>query len=301
MSPPKPPRAEAARVSKVLKTVLGDQRFPLDVATVALELSRQWYPNAPIDKVTGKDFDGIEGALVKHPEKTRWKIVYNDNVMSEGRKRFTIAHEFGHYLLHRDLSDLFECGTDDIASGIGDRSIEQEADLFATNLLMPLDDFREQIKGEDISLDLLRHCADRYGVSLTAATLQLLEIVPKRAVLIVSNDDHMRWAKSNNAAYKSRAVFATRKSVIELPEASLAHSSNAAWGGGEQAFRVADWFPHEPAKMQGREMTVISDQYDYALTLLLFPDAEFTGAFHDEGESLQDTFDHFVQNGQNPY
>ena len=113
-----------------------------------------------------------------------------------------LAHEFGHYLLHRNNQDRFECGDDDIETGgSSDDDIETQADKFASTLLMPLDDFRIQVNGHPLSFDLLGHCADRYGVSLTAATLRWMEIADQRAVLVASRDDHMLWAKSNEAAY----------------------------------------------------------------------------------------------------
>lgn len=112
----------------------------------------------------------------------------------------------------------FHCGVDDIETGHQSKSdIEADADQFASYLLMPLDDFRKQVDGQTISFDLIGHCADRYGVSLTEAALRWIEIADKRAVLVASRDDYMLWAKSNEAAFKSRAFFATRKNTIEVP------------------------------------------------------------------------------------
>jgi hypothetical protein len=48
------------------------------------------------------------------------------------------------------------------------------------------------------------------------------------------------------------------------------------------------------------EMTRIAGQYDYTLTLLLMPDAEWQRPQHDEEEADEDTFDRFVRNGQYP-
>lgn len=50
-------------------------------------------------------------------------VLYNDaRGISQGRKRFTLAHEYGHYVLgHRDETEA-----------------EDEADCFARNLLAPL-------------------------------------------------------------------------------------------------------------------------------------------------------------------
>jgi len=216
MTDAKKPMAEANRISSMLNTVLGADRFPVKVDELALEYSRQCFSDSPIDKVQGEAMDGFDGLLKANKSRSKWLVLYNSATPSEGRKRFTIAHEFGHYILHRHQQDIFECGDGDIETGDNnERDIEAEADLFASTLLMPLDDFRRQVDGQPISFDLLGHCADRYGVSLTAAALRWTEIAPKRAVLVASRDDHMLWAKSNKAALRSGAYFATRKNTIE--------------------------------------------------------------------------------------
>jgi len=175
MIEPKRPKAEANDISKLLNQVFGLDRFPVAVEDIALEYTQQKFRNAPIAKVQGEDLDGFDGMLAANKKRDKWMILYNSAVSSEGRKRFTVAHEFGHYLLHRHQQDEFACGTADIETrgeGQGGRDIEKEADEFATTLLMPLDDFRRQVDGEELGFDLLGHCADRYGVSLTAAAIE---------------------------------------------------------------------------------------------------------------------------------
>lgn len=302
MTERKQPMAEANRISSMLNMVLGSNRFPVKVDEVAVEYSRQCFADSPVDKVQGEDLEGFEGMLAANKARSKWLIVYNSAVRSEGRKRFTIAHEFGHYILHRHDQDQFECGGDDIETG--DRSkldIESEADKFASTLLMPLDDFRKQVDGQPVSFDLLGHCAERYGVSLTAAALRWTEIADKRAVLVASRDDHLLWAKSNQAAFKSGAFFATRKQTIEVPQDALAHTNNLLDAGIQsRKARAQTWFPREPASMQLTEMTRVAGQYEYSLTLLLMPDAEWQRPQHDDGEPEEDTFDRFIRNGQHP-
>ena len=301
MTEAKKPMAEAIRISVMLNKVLGPERFPVKVDELSLEYSRQCCPDSPIDKVQGEDLGSFDGLLTANKTGSKWLILYNSATPSEGRIRFTIAHEFGHYILHRHLQDRFECGDGDIETEDNtERDIEAEANAFATTLLMPLDDFRRQVEGQPISFDLLGHCADRYGVSLTAAALRWIEIAPKRAVLVASRDDHMLWAKSNEAAFKSGAYFATRKNIIELPADALAHSNNS-WGGNPQQMTSAQrWFPREPEHTQVNEMILVAGQYDYALTLLLLPEAEGQGARYDEEEPEVDTCDRLISNGQYP-
>ncbi len=302
MTERKQPMAEANRISSMLNMVLGSNRFPVKVDEVALEYSRQCFADSPVDMVYGEDLDGFDGLLKANKARSKWLILYNSATPSEGRKRFTIAHEFGHYILHRHQQNLFECGDDDIETGgnNNERDIETEADLFASTLLMPLDDFRRQVDGQPISFDLLGHCADRYGVSLTAAALRWTEIAEKRAVLVASRDDHLLWSKSNHAAFKSGAYFATRKNTIELPRGALAHSYNASNMADNRTGRAQSWFAREPANMSITEMTRVAGQYDFTLTLLLLPEAEWQGARHDDEESEEDTFDRFINNGQFP-
>lgn len=55
------------------------------------------------------------------------------------RKRFTVAHELGHYFLHEDL--LKDGIVDSLNRDGAENKIEYEANDFAANLLMPVMDF----------------------------------------------------------------------------------------------------------------------------------------------------------------
>ncbi|MFZ5795412.1 MAG: Zn protease, partial [Pseudomonadota bacterium] len=63
MTEAKKPMAEANRISAMLNTVLGADRFPVKVDELALEYSRQCFADSPIDKIRGEDLDGFDGLL----------------------------------------------------------------------------------------------------------------------------------------------------------------------------------------------------------------------------------------------
>lgn len=73
--------------------------------------------------------------------------IYVEASDSPARKRFTIAHELGHYLLHYrdqdvehiDTSDNFRTVLEPDAHWTEDRRREWEANAFAAALLMPSD------------------------------------------------------------------------------------------------------------------------------------------------------------------
>lgn len=275
MTPAKRPLAEAIRISTLLNLVQGTERFPVPIEEVALEYSRQCSPDAPIDQIKGEDLEGFEGMLKANKAGTKWLILYNTLIKSLGRQRFTIAHEFGHYLLHRQLQSAFTCGEDTIETGQESlRDIEQEADQFASALLMPLDDFRKQLGGQSISFELLDTLRQRYGVSMTAAALKWIDLAPRRAVVVAIRGDQLLWARSNEAAYRSGAVFATRRRIYAVPPASGAHPANLDVSVESLRLPATTWFPKEPKNMPLTELTFTNDTYDYTLALLLMPEAE---------------------------
>jgi hypothetical protein len=273
--PPKGPIAEANRLSTLLNIGFGADRFPVDVASLAKDYAKQFGHDDAITHVVGGNLPGFEGAL--YPTDTNgtrgWALLYNSAIESAGRIRFTTAHELGHYILHRHTRDAFECSEDDMLHWeSAERRIEGEADVFASYLLMPIDDFRRQIRDDVVDLEVLACCANRYGVSLTAAILKWLEFTPQRAVLVMSRDGYILWARSSQSALKSGAYFRTRNRTVAVPLGSLAASCDSIVTerqGVEMSARV--WFAGEPTDMSLREMRIVSDRYEQTLSLLILP------------------------------
>jgi len=266
------------------------------VANLALRFSAKTAAKSPIREVSEKDIPGCMGALVYGESIPRqWAILYHRD-QSPGRKAYTVAHEFGHYILHRQTIDedaRFDgglyCDEESILRRNGE-DIEFEADQFAANLLMPLHDFREQIPAAKVpSFDDLGAAANRYGVSLTAATLRWLEYTETRALLVVSNEGFAQWAKTSSAALKSGRFIRTRNTVFELPKNATAvtkdYRAETALGISQAA---GVWFP-EPVL----EMCIRSNRYDQEMTLLHLPKSE--PVFHGE-ETVEDAVDQFSRN-----
>lgn len=298
------PLKESNRITRLLDMAWsGTDRFPVNVKSVALDLTHS-FNSDPITLVKGNAFNGIDGVLARHPNQKEWAILYNDSITHPGRVNFTLAHELGHYMLHRrDLdSDRFECGEQDMRNERQNQnSIEKEANAFAANLLMPLNDFRQQVEGQSFSFDLMSHCADRYGSSLTATALRWIEMSPKRAVLVASCDGFMKWASSTKSAYKSGAFFATRSNILALPPSALAVREETPAYGSRQTVPAYHWFPTAHPDVEVIETIVATEQYDYTLTLLQLPDMDAGYDTSAEDELVEDSYDRFIRNGQVPY
>ncbi len=103
-------------------------------------------------------------------EEGKWIIRVNKN-HNYKRQRFTILHELGHYMLHRNKLQSF---TDEIffRSGVkGD--IEYRANEFASKLLMPEESVHKAIAEGVRNVGEL---AERFDVSSPAMKLRVLEL-----------------------------------------------------------------------------------------------------------------------------
>ena len=268
----RPPKAANLlhKASEMHRQFNGGDRFPIDIDLMAKGAAELFQWKDPITSIEAVSIPNFEGMLAVNDDKTKWMIAYNNTLSSKGRIRFTKAHELGHYMLHKDQQQKFFCSKKDMLKWEGGQDIEAEADKFASHLLMPLDDFRQQMDGE-VNIDSLGHCADRYGVSLTAAILKWLSYTDEKAVLVVSKDGFMDWASSSNAAKKAGAYYKTRSQVIEIPEGSLC--SNQSVKEERLGIQVAAkrWFPHADSDADLTEMKIFSDQYDCTMSLLILP------------------------------
>lgn len=298
---PTTPQGWAFRLTQILslhQAAHGLPRFPVDVAALAQDFSRLVFPDAPISMVGGLNLSkGVEGMLMPNPNGSgEWGIIYNESVRSVGRRNFTLAHELGHYLLHRrDHPGGLQCTNRNMADWDGARNrIEAEANTFASYLLMPLDDFRAQIKGRAIDIDVMTELADRYAVSLTAAILKWMTITDKRAMIVVGKEGFIDWAWSSHPLLRSGIFYAARQSVIELPPGSLAaREVDGDTGRHGERHEPGVWLGNEPV----HEMTVFSPSNEMmTISLLIYPDrasSRWESAELEE-EPTEDTFDKFM-------
>ncbi|WP_079218464.1 ImmA/IrrE family metallo-endopeptidase [Herbaspirillum robiniae] len=244
--------------------------FPVDVKLLALDYTSKKFSD-PIGEIIDHaphGLDGIDGMLVRRKKRGDWCISYDGNITIPGRVNFTLAHELGHYLLHRTSRDDFRCGQEQMMDyeSVESKRIENQANVFASYLLMPRTDFEEQIQGQQITFDLLGDCAARYGTSLTATALKWLEFTEDAAMLIVADaDDFIHWSYCSQAA---KRIHCYRAPGEELPDAVKTSLRDGKLIHGLTR-RVAPGVWHATA--EAIESLVISDQFEQRIFLVKFP------------------------------
>jgi IrrE N-terminal-like domain len=109
-----------------------------------------------------------------------------------GRRRFTIAHEIGHYVLHpREGLDR-----DDTAKNFrvwNDPGEEAEANLFAAELLMPEFLFKPRAKKTPPSLASLDRLSSDFSMSTMATAFQYATHTIEQVALVVSVGGKVKW------------------------------------------------------------------------------------------------------------
>ncbi len=144
--------------------------------------------------------EGFEGALVRRANRPEGMVAVKRDIRENGRKRFCIAHEIGHYLLPGHGTNESICLKEDIESfreGIPEQ--EAAANRFATELLLPSSEIIPVVKKESATIALAKAVSEQYQTSLTAAALKCVELATKEVcAAVMSTDGIIRWCRLND-------------------------------------------------------------------------------------------------------
>lgn len=167
-------KSVAATKARRLMQRLGPPTAPVDVEAIARELGVRV-------EFQASDDDELSGCIVSVPGGA---VIGVNRDQARTRQRFTIAHELGHYVLHRrQLADVhLQRG---YRASQGDDPTEIEANAFAAELLMPRAlveaSLRDRGHGSGLDAesgdtDVIRELAREFDVSEQAMTIRLVNL-----------------------------------------------------------------------------------------------------------------------------
>jgi IrrE N-terminal-like domain len=174
---------DSIRLASALRSTL--QLVPrLDIEALKHEL------NLSIVEV---DSDSFDGALLRAPDRLSGRILVRRGIREPGRKRFTIAHEVGHFILHGHEQRL-SCGADEIEHWAErNPNPEHQADLFASELLLPSVSVQDQVAKNWPSIDLVGSIAEFFGASLTASARKYCDVIVQSCAVVWAEKGQIRW------------------------------------------------------------------------------------------------------------
>lgn len=109
------------------------------------------------------------------------------------RRRFSIAHELGHFVLAHDGMALEIVCTETDMMNWYDMDKETEANFFASELLMPETLVKQRCDVKEVSFDPVKKIAIDFRTSFTSAAIRFVKFCPEPCALICSEDAKIKW------------------------------------------------------------------------------------------------------------
>jgi hypothetical protein len=174
------PRAIAARIHQLESNLPG--AVPIEALCRALDITA-------IDEI---ETAGFEAALIMDVNKAEGGILVAAG-RSRQRRRYSIAHELGHFLIPTHMPELgqgFTCALDDLhrldpRERDRRRRIEAEANAFAAALLMPAARIRANVGSRPPNLSQIVELAREFDVSKEALARAYVDAHPEAVAVLV--------------------------------------------------------------------------------------------------------------------
>jgi len=139
-----------------------------------------------------KPLSNEEGHLLRRGQNAI--VVVNDAHAGTSKERFIEAHELGHFLRHDGVDQFELCTNADLNNWYSSAGYEQEANVFAAELLMPEFLFARRCDRNKPSLSDVRELATEFRTSLTATGIRFVECCPEPVALVHSTGGKIDWS-----------------------------------------------------------------------------------------------------------
>lgn len=214
------PTSPNALVTKILKAEPG-LSLPIPIEDIARQLD--------ILEIRDIAADGFVGGLITDTSRSNGFVLVKQGLQPE-RRRFTIGHELGHFLMmhHRPSSDGFRCTSADMTRGRtrGFEKMSQaerwevEANEFSSLLLMPPPMWRKEMQRyRDPDLAQIAELATRFEVSREAAARTYAKYHDEPVAIVMVKDGVVKYAYRDAARFPALAVT----SGAPVPKQSIYH------------------------------------------------------------------------------
>lgn len=184
------------------------------------------------------------------------------------RQRFTICHEIAHIVLGLPSDH----GSQPSWSYAKKAPTEIWCDVFASELLLPFQQFKPAANELPIRIGSIEDLAVRFLASITATGSRFAAVYVEPCAFVLSEQGRIRYASRPNSL---RDAYAWIKPGIDVPRGSLsARVRGGAKADGPEKSDAEDWFGDWERGGVMMEEARYLGQWDQTLTLLWFEDGE---------------------------
>jgi IrrE N-terminal-like domain len=239
---------------------------------------------------------GVSGCLAGAGD--TFGIFYNSSIANEGFRRFTVAHELGHYFLEGHYKHIFAGGNSRHVSDSGyssDDPFEREADAFAAALLMPEDLFKAACGRVAPGFKAIESLAEKCVTSLTATAIRCAVLSDDPIAVIGSKGNRVQFAFMSDQL-KQRRNLAWIKKGSGIPEGTATHRFNRDAKNIAQSKRVTSsslmdiWFDCGGTAYVDEEAVGLGPSYGLTLTVLV------AAPLHDAADEEEESDENELEN-----
>jgi len=161
------------------------------------------------------------------------------------RSRFTVGHELGHFFIDEHRRGLMKSGKvhGSLIELQSDLIIENEADLFSANLLMPAKEIQKCMKQKPIGLELCIEISNRFNASLLSSAVRVVDLTSQPCAIFKWFNQKLEWASLSTELFA--AGMRRNKNISEdlYPDAATRKVGRGISTGIEESITTADyWF-----------------------------------------------------------
>lgn len=218
--------------------------------------------------VVPRPLKSMEACLLRDGKKGLIRI--RQDIRETGRKRFAVAHELGHWELHKDISQVFACTDDDMVASYKASREEGEANGFAAGLLMPSALFSATVE-KPFNFDTLTQTADYFHTSLTATAIRYVELSSDYCAVAVIEAGKIRWWRGSQD-FEQRFWLRHGASISRDTMAASLSGAGQVHAGPEEV-DIEAWSERgsDEDSQAFIEESLHAKHYGYVITLLQLP------------------------------
>lgn len=193
---------------------------------------------------------------------------YNQDYKNEQLIKFSIAHELGHFILHKSKLTEFKDSKELLTKYYSNKGIEQEADEFASELLMPTNMFIHAVESSKIQypdFNLVKYLSENFNTSITATAMKLVEYGQYCIALIASEDNKIKWF---NRDREFRLFLKNRGSTLGSDSYAYKFFNSGEKNNNVHEVFADNWITNVSQEELIMEHTFFSDHYNYTLTII---------------------------------
>ncbi len=208
----------------------------------------------------------------------------NGNLQDSKRGRFTFAHELGHYFIDEHRLGLKYGLLESHGSfyNVNQRTlIEEEADYFASCLLMPEVKFKEQAGkfkkqsgNKNFSFDVLHNLSESFQASILSTLIRFGEVGTHEIFAVVSKNNIAQWFVKSHDFPHWKFKFKIGETIPQTTVAGEFYTLENRKLTGIEELSADDWFnpsrEDHRANRQMYEQCFYSDSYGYVISLMWF-------------------------------